>query len=91
MFFHFLSFSFIFQSFTFIFFHFNFSFFLSGGLKIFFLGLNFGTISRDSSELKNQLLFVSGVLLWALFFFFSFFFYCFFFCLFSCFFSSLRI
>ena len=56
MFFHFLSFSFIFfhfLSFSFIFFYFL-SLFLLGAQNLFFLGLNFVTISIDSSYVKNQ-------------------------------------
>ena len=66
IFFHFLSFHFIlfyFLSFSFIFLHFpSFSFIflnfpcLCWVLKIFFLGLNFVTISHDSSYVKNQFL-----------------------------------
>ena len=59
-FFHFLSFSFIFfhfLSFSFIFFHFlSFSFSLLGAQNLFFLSLNFVTISLDSSYVKNQFL-----------------------------------
>ena len=59
MFFHFLSFffhfSFIFLSFSFIFFHFL-SFSLLGAQNLFFLGLNFVTISLDVSHVKNQFL-----------------------------------
>ena len=50
IFFHFLSFSFIF-------FHFlSFSFILLGAQNLIFLGINFVTISLDSSEVKNQFL-----------------------------------
>ena len=60
-FFHFLSLSFIFfhfLSFSFIFFHFlSFSFFVFVGCSnLIFLGLNFVTISLDSSYVKNQIL-----------------------------------
>ena len=78
-------------SFSFIFFHFLsfpfiFFFFVSGAQNlIFFLGLNFVTISLESSYVKNQFLGPSRVPLWALFSFFSYFFFLPFFCLFSCF------
>ena len=69
-------------TFSFIFFHFLpfssiFFHFLCWMLKIrFFLGLNFVTISLDSSYVKNHFLGPSRVLpLWALFSFFSYFFY----------------
>ena len=63
MFFHVLSFSYIFLSF-FSFFHFSFSsiFFqflslsLLGAQNLIFLGLNFVTISLDSSYVKNKIL-----------------------------------
>ena len=66
MFFHFHSFSFIFvhfRSFSFIFFHYSFIFL--GAQNLIFLGLNFVTISLDSSSVNP---------LWALFSFFSYFF-----------------
>ena len=94
--FHFSFFFFHFLSFSFIFFHFlsfSFSFSFCWVLKIwFFLGLNFVTISLDSSYVKNQFLAPSlGVLLWALFSFF--FLLCFspFFVFFSCFTSCLSV
>ena len=53
IFFHFPSFSF----FSFIFFHFlSFSFILLGAQNLIFLGLNFVTISLDSSNVKNHFL-----------------------------------
>ena len=69
MFFHFLSFSFIF-------FHFlSFSLSLLGAQNLIFLGLNFVTISLDSSYVKNSFLRPSRVVpLWALFYFFPTFF-----------------
>ena len=81
IFFHFLSFSFIFFHFlslSFIFFHFlSFSLSLLGAQNlIFFLGLNFVTISLDSSYVKNQFLGPSrGVPHWTLFSFCSYFFF----------------
>ena len=76
IFFHFLSCSFMFfhfLSFSFIFFHFlSFSLSLFCAQNLIFLGLNFVTISRDSSQVKNQFLGPSRVVpLWALFSFFS--------------------
>ena len=88
IFFHFLSFSFI----SFIFFEFlSFSLSLLGAQKLFFSGLNFVTISLDSSFVKNQFGGPSRVVpLWALFSFFSDFFSTvfFFFCLFLAFYFS---
>ena len=72
-FFHFLSFVF---HVSFIFFHFlSFSFSLLGAQNLIFSGLNFVTISLDSSYVKNQFLGPSRVVPpWALFSFFSYFF-----------------
>ena len=82
MFFHFRSFSFIFVhflSFSFIFFHFLY---LLGAQNLIFLGLNFVTISLDSSYVKYQFFgpISGGTPLGPLFLFFSPVF-----CLFSCF------
>ena len=61
-FFHFLH----FPPFSFIFFHFL-SFSLLGAQNLFFLGLNFVTISLDSSYVKNQFLGPSRVVLFLFF------------------------
>ena len=80
IFFHFLSCSFIFCHFL------LYSFFLSGAQNLIFFGLNFDTISLDSSYVKNQFLGPSRAApppLGPLFLFFLLF--CPVFCLFSCF------
>ena len=69
-----------------------FGFLLGCSKSVFFLGLNFVTISLDSSHVKNQFLGPSRVVpLWALFSFFSYFLLCPFFVFFSCFFCVIFV